>query len=49
MMGGNGVAREFWSEILDLKTPADDDDRGGRREVRRKKQRRLLVRRSARP
>ncbi len=48
MMGGNGVAREFWSEILDLKAPADDE-RGGRREVRRKKQRRLLVRRSVRP
>jgi hypothetical protein len=36
MMDGNGVAREFWSEILDLMAPADDD-RGGRREVRRKK------------
>jgi hypothetical protein len=48
MMDGNGVAREFWSEVLDLKAPSDDD-RGGRREVRRKKQRRLLVRRSARP
>ncbi len=45
-MSGNGVAKDFWSEILDVKTPADDD-RGGRREVRRKK-RLLLVRRSGR-
>jgi hypothetical protein len=46
-MSGNGVAKEFWSEILDVKAPADDD-RGGRRQVRRKKQVRLLVRRSGR-
>jgi hypothetical protein len=47
MMQGNGVAKEFWSEVLDLKTPVDDAS-GGRREIRRKKQRRLLVRRSSR-
>ncbi len=45
-MNGNGVAKEFWSEILDVKAPADDD-RGGRREIRRRK-RLLLVRRSGR-
>jgi hypothetical protein len=45
-MNGNGVAKEFWSEILDVRAPADDD-RGGRRQVRRKK-RLLLVRRSGR-
>ena len=45
-MNGNGVAKAFWSEILDVRTPADDD-RGDRREVRRKK-RLLLVRRSGR-
>ena len=44
-MNGNGVAKAFWSEILDVRTPADDS--GDRREVRRKK-RLLLVRRSAR-
>lgn len=43
-MDANGVAKEFWSEVLDLKSPLDDDE-GGRREIRRKKQRRLLVRR----
>jgi hypothetical protein len=42
-MNGNGVAKEFWSEVLDLHAPVDDS--GGRREIRRKKQRRLLVRR----
>lgn len=46
-MSGNGVAKEFWSEVLDIKAPADDD-RGGRRQIRRKKQVRLLVRRSGR-
>ena len=46
-MSGNGVAKEFWSEVMDLKAPVDDD-RGGRRQVRRKKQVRLLVRRSGR-
>jgi hypothetical protein len=45
-MSENGVAKEFWNEILDVRAPADDD-RGGRREVRRKK-RLLLVRRSGR-
>ena len=43
-MDANGVAKEFWSEVLDLHAPLDDDP-GGRREIRRKKQRRLLVRR----
>jgi hypothetical protein len=43
-MNENGVAKEFWSEILDLHSPLDDDP-GGRREIRRKKQRRVLVRR----
>ena len=45
-MNGNGVAKAFWSEILDVKAPADDD-RGGRRETRRRK-RLLLVRRTGR-
>jgi hypothetical protein len=43
-MDGNGVAKEFWSEVLDLKSPVDDGP-GGRREIRRKKNRRELVRR----
>jgi hypothetical protein len=47
MTTGNGVSKEFWSEVLDLKAPVDDD-RGGRRQTRRKKQVRLLVRRSGR-
>ena len=46
-MSGNGVAKEFWSEVMDLKAPVEDD-RGGRRQIRRKKQVRLLVRRSGR-
>jgi hypothetical protein len=44
----NGVAREFWSEMLDLRAPADDP-RGGRRlPSRRKKVRILLTRRPTR-
>lgn len=36
----NGVARQFWSEILDLRLPAPDSA-----ETRRAKQRQKLVRR----
>lgn len=46
LMDGNGVAKEFWTEVFDLHAPIDDDR--GRRETRRKKQRRVLVRRSNR-
>jgi hypothetical protein len=46
-MNGNGVAKEFWSEVFDLHASLDDDP-GGRREIRRKKQRRVLVRRPRR-
>ena len=24
----NGVAKQFWSEVLDLRAPVTDDDRG---------------------
>ena len=24
----NGVAKQFWSEVLDIRSPAPDDDRG---------------------
>ena len=44
----NGVTREFWSEMLDLRAPVDDP-RGGRRlPARRKKVRVLLTRRPTR-
>jgi hypothetical protein len=43
----NGVAREFWAEVYDLRTPAED-----RRErpirLRRVKQKLVLTRRPAR-
>jgi hypothetical protein len=47
VMNGNGVAKEFWSEVFDLRSPVDDGP-GGRQEIRRKKQRRVLVRRPQR-
>jgi hypothetical protein len=45
----NGVAKEYWKEVLDLHTPVDEP-RGGRaaERVRRKKVRQLLTRRPAR-
>jgi len=43
----NGVAKDFWSEVYDLRTPADDGD-GGRRQRGKKKARKTLVRRAAR-
>jgi hypothetical protein len=45
----NGVAKEFWKEVLDLHTPVDDP-RGGRgvERSRRKKVRQLLTRRPTR-
>ncbi len=45
----NGVAKQFWSEVYDLKTPAQDDP--GRRAAwrpRKKLVRRLQVRRVSR-
>ena len=44
----NGVAKEFWNEVLDVRAPADDDRDGGRRQSSRKKARKLLVRRTVR-
>jgi hypothetical protein len=42
----NGVAREFWSEVLDVKVPVEDERGGGGRKLSgRKKTRKLLVRR----
>jgi hypothetical protein len=48
-METNGVAREFWKEILDLRAPADEP-RDGRpvERSRRKKVRQLLTRRTTR-
>jgi hypothetical protein len=43
----NGVAREFWSEVLDVKNPVEDErgGDGGRKQSGRKKTRKVLVRR----
>jgi hypothetical protein len=45
----NGVAKEYWKEVLDLHTPVDEP-RGGRpaERSRRKKIRQLLTRRPTR-
>jgi hypothetical protein len=41
----NGVAREFWSEVYDLRSPADDERGGGGGRKQRRKSRKVLVRR----
>jgi hypothetical protein len=48
VMDSNGVAREFWNEVFDLRTPVDD--LRGKRETktRRKKVRAVLTRRPTR-
>jgi hypothetical protein len=42
----NGVARDFWSEIYDLRSPVDDErGSGGGGRKQRRKSRKVLVRR----
>lgn len=36
-MDANGVAREFWSEMFDVRTPVDDSRQRRVTKVRRKK------------
>jgi hypothetical protein len=43
----NGLAREYWSEVYDLRTPVEDG-REKRSRVRRKKQVRQITRRPER-
>ncbi len=45
----NGVAKDFWTEVFDLRASADDGD-GDRRQARsaKKKARKTLVRRTVR-
>jgi hypothetical protein len=43
----NGLAREYWSEVYDLRTPVEDD-REKRSKSRRKKLVRQLTRRPER-
>ena len=47
----NGVAKQFWSEVLDIRSPASDEDRGGRKSVRkgRKPARKTLTNQTRRP
>lgn len=47
----NGVAKQFWSEVRDLKSPVDDDGGSGRarRAKARKKLTRRVVSRASRP
>ena len=49
----NGVAKQFWSEVLDIRAPVDDGGRGRKTARRsRKSQKRTLssqARRTSRP
>jgi hypothetical protein len=44
----NGVARQFWSEVFDVRTPVRED-RDRRLDARRKPGRKALTRRLASP
>lgn len=44
----NGVAKQFWSEVRDLKSPVDDDGGRARRAKARKKLTRRVASRTAR-
>ncbi|HYG70708.1 MAG TPA: hypothetical protein VEC15_00275 [Actinomycetota bacterium] len=44
----NGVAKQFWSEVLDLHTPVTDDDRGRKSARRAKKPARRTLTNQAR-
>jgi len=49
VMEANGVAREFWSEVYDLRTPVGDlREKRATSKARRKKVRVVLTRRSTR-